>query len=291
MRARPILSILDPTSFDAIADLAYRESGLTLVREKSTMVQSRLRHRLRALGLRDFAQYSAFVHSDQGTGERRHLINALTTNVSHFFREPHHFGEMCAHVRDILPDLRAGGRLRIWSAGCSNGQEPLSAAIALLEEIPEVAQFDLRILATDIDGQVIRFARMGCYPQRLLTGLPDTVRDRYFTLQSTIGSELFFKAHPKIISIIRYNELNLLGKWPMKHSFDIILCRNVVIYFDLPTQEVLWPRFHHALGPTGVLFLGHSERIASPQAHQFICIGPTTYRKASTQRSKKYGVT
>lgn len=271
---------LEPETFNAIAALAYEESGLTLVPEKSAMVQSRLRHRLHALGIEDFDQYSDFVRSEAGRLERRQLISALTTNVSQFFRETHHFDEMCRVVAARLPALRAGGRFRIWSAGCSNGQEPLSAAIALIEEMPELVHLDLRILATDIDNQVISSARTGTYTRRQMSGLPGAIVQRYFTSQTQFGGEETFKASPKLLSMIRHNELNLLGPWPMKHSFDVIFCRNVVIYFDLETQEKLWPRYRETLVPGGLLFLGHSERIVEPAAHQFDFVGPTTYRKA-----------
>ena len=134
---------LDPKSFRTIADLAYRESGLTLVEEKASMIQSRLRPRLRILGLRDFAQYSAFVGSDAGTDERKQLISALTTNVTHFFRENHHFKTLEKVFDARLPELRAGKRMRIWSEGCSNGQEAYSAAMTLLERCPKAAEYDL----------------------------------------------------------------------------------------------------------------------------------------------------
>lgn len=276
----PRTSTLDRATFDAIASLAYKESGLTLVPEKTAMVQSRLRHRLQALGMNDFGEYSMYVGSDAGRIERRQLISALTTNVSQFFRETHHFDEICEKVAQMLPDLRAGGRFRIWSAGCSNGQEPLSAAIALIERMPEIAELDLRILATDIDSQVISFARCGCYFQRQMTAVPKEIARRYFTPCSDTNGELISKVHPKLLSMIHYKELNLLARWPMKQAFDAIFCRNVVIYFDLQTQEALWPRFHETLAPSGLLFLGHSERIADPAAHQFAMTGSTTYRRA-----------
>jgi chemotaxis protein methyltransferase CheR len=273
------MATLDQSSFDAIADLAYRESGLTLVREKAVMVQSRLRHRLRALGFQDFSQYSTYVASQDGIAERAQLICALTTNVSQFFRETHHFDEMVKRVREKLPFLRSGGRFRIWSAGCSNGQEPLSAAIALLEALPEVAELDLRILGTDIDTQVIKFARTACYSERQLAGIPAHLIPKYFAPSAENSGDFLYAAKPEVLRLIRYNALNLLGDWPMKNGFDVIFCRNVVIYFDLVTQETLWPRFRDALRPDGVLFLGHSERVADPKTHSFDFVGPTTYQK------------
>ena len=269
---------LDPASFRAIADLAYRESGLTLVEEKSSMVRSRLRHRLRDLGLSSFTAYSDFLQSEAGQSERRHLISALTTNVSHFFRENHHFETLVTEFERKLPSLRAGGAMRIWSAGCSNGQEALSAAISLLEHTSEAAKFDIRILATDIDPEVVQFARNGVYPERFMRGVPDAMLAKYFVREPSTDSEPQYKVRSILSDMIRVNELNLLSSWPMTKRFDIIFCRNVVIYFDAATQTRLWPRFRDALSPDGILFLGHSERISEPSAFGFDCTGPTTYR-------------
>ena len=268
---------LDPESFRAIAKLAYRESGLTLVEEKSRMIQSRLRPRLRELGLQDFAQYSAFVSSDAGSDERKQLISALTTNVTHFFRENHHYKTLAEVMDARLDDLRKGARMRIWSAGCSNGQEAYSAAMTLLERCPDARQLDLRILATDIDPQVVSFARRGTYAARLMNGVSELLRGRYFD-RETCGAEDVFTAKAELKSLIHFNELNLLAPWPMRGSFDVIFCRNVVIYFDAATQTGLWPRFHKALRADGRLFLGHSERIAAPETLGFYSDGPTSYR-------------
>ncbi|MEM9969154.1 MAG: protein-glutamate O-methyltransferase [Pseudomonadota bacterium] len=270
---------LDAASFRAIADLAYRESGLTLVEEKASMIQSRLRHRLRDLGLSDFPAYCALVTSEQGKQERQYLISALTTNVSHFFRENHHFDALKGHLAPRLEALRRGGAYRIWSAGCSNGQEALSTAITLLSLDPTLSTRDLRILATDIDAQVVQFARRGLYPKRMMNGLSEQQIVTYFGPQEHIDGEAHHRAKPMLTQMIRFNTLNLLHQWPMKRQFDIIFCRNVVIYFDLETQNMLWPRFQKMLRDDGLLFLGHSERIVHPERFGFRCIGQTTYTK------------
>jgi chemotaxis protein methyltransferase CheR len=269
---------LDPASFRKIAEIAYRESGLTLVEEKTSMIQSRLRHRLRELGIGTFADYCGFVASDAGGAERRMLISALTTNVSHFFRERHHFEELARIVGERLARLRAGASLRLWSAGCSNGQEALSAAMCLLELAPELADLDLRILATDIDPEVLRFATAARYPARMTAGIPPDLLKRYFDIDGEDAGEPVYAARPVLTRLIRYRELNLLSDWPMRGRFDVIFCRNVVIYFDAATQAALWPRFRAALPDDGTLFLGHSERIATPEAPGFACTGSTTYR-------------
>lgn len=269
---------LDGASFRKIAEIAYRESGLTLVEEKSSMIQSRLRHRLRDLSLPSFEAYCDLVQSERGQAERRHLISALTTNVSHFFREDHHFETLRQELEDRLPDLRNGKTVRIWSAGCSNGQEAFSAAMTILETVPEASSLDIRILATDIDPEVVSFARTATYPKRLISGVPKHLLAKYFYKQGRDNEEILFRAKPKLREMIQFNELNLLSDWPMQKSFDVIFCRNVVIYFDLKTQNALWPRYLNKLPQDGVLFLGHSERISDPAAFGFTCTGPTTYR-------------
>lgn len=282
MNAMPDISAeLDAESFKAIAALAYEVSGLTLVEEKRSMIRSRLRHRLRALELADFPAYTSYLKSEGGQGERQHLISALTTNVSHFFREPHHFDALKTKFLAQLPALRARGSMRIWSAGCSNGQEALSTAITLLEAADDAAQLDIKILATDIDVEVVKFARAGIYPERLTTGIPEPLRSKYFTSVDMGDGEPHFEATPVLKQMIRCNVLNLLGPWPMNRKFDVIFCRNVVIYFDHETQCKLWPRFKQALASGGTFFLGHSERIADPEKFGFDCTGPTTYAPLS----------
>ena len=268
---------LDPQTFKEIAALAYQECGLTLVKEKQSMVCSRLRHRLRALQLHDFGAYSSYLRSGEGSLERRHLISALTTNVSHFFREAHHFDILRACFQGKLSDLRAGGEMRIWSAGCSNGQEALSAAITLLEAAPDAARLNVRILGTDIDPEVVNFARNGRYPDRMMAGIPEALKQKHFLSDRDPSGSKCWRPVPALRQLVRFNELNLLGSWPMKRRFDVILCRNVVIYFDLQTQHRLWPRFHANLAPGGLLFLGHAERIADAVASGFQGAGPTTY--------------
>lgn len=269
---------IDSKSFDAISKLAYRESGLQLVVEKSSMIQSRLRHRLKASGMNCFQEYADFVCSDRGFSERRHMISALTTNVSHFFREQHHF-EILA--KQILPrainSAQKGNRIRIWSAGCSNGQEAYSIAMTILENYPEALNLDIKILATDIDPKVVLFGENGEYPERLISGVPAQLLKKYFVTDNS-NSERLYVAKPDLKSLVYFKELNLLSNWPMKHLVDVIFCRNVVIYFDFETQNRLWPRFRQQLSENGQLFLGHSERITDPGVFGFISDGPTAYK-------------
>lgn len=270
--------VLGVDEFKAIAELAYKESGLQLVAEKTSMIQSRLRHRLKALAIPDFATYARFVCSEDGKDERRHMISALTTNVSHFFRENHHFEIFSKSLKsDHAASLKLGGKLRVWSAGCSNGQEAVSICITVLEEFPDAVNWDFKVLATDIDPKVVAFANTATYPERFMAGVPENHRKKYFTLGEAAG-ETCYEVKPEIRRLIAYKELNLLSTWPMKLQMNYIFCRNVVIYFDLETQNRLWPRFHSQLCPDGQLFLGHSERIAEPEKAGFQSCGPTTYR-------------
>jgi chemotaxis protein methyltransferase CheR len=229
----------------------------------------------------DFGVYTAFVCSEEGREERRHMISALTTNVSHFFREGHHFEFLAKEILPVaLPKLRSGGRMRIWSAGCSNGQEACSIAMTLLEHDPDISGLDIKILATDIDPNVIHFGRTGSYPERFVGGVPQQMLSKYFSVDKGT-SERCFTVNSKMRDMISFRELNLLGAWPMKQQMDIIFCRNVVIYFDQTTQNDLWPRFRSALNDNGRLFLGHSERIIDPERFGFVADGPTTYRTTS----------
>ena len=243
------------------------------------MIQSRLRHRLRALNLSDFESYTKLLNSDAGRSERKQLISALTTNVSHFFRENHHFEMLCGQLlSNRINALRAGGKLRIWSAGCSNGQEAFSVAMALLTAEPEIANLDVKILATDIDPVVVEFAQKARFAERYINGIPNDLLLQHFA-RTDAPHETVYEAKLNLRKMVRFKELNLLGAWPMKSTFDAIFCRNVVIYFDQPTQNQLWPRFKEILLPDGLLFLGHSERIPAPEKVGFHTIGPTSYQR------------
>ncbi len=264
---------LSPKTFERVARLAAEEAGLTIAPTKRAMVQSRIFKRVRALGLGTFEAYLDLVESASGVDERRQMICALTTNVSHFFRERHHFDTL----RDkILPGLvkRAaqGGRVRIWSAGCSSGQEPYSIAMEILRLDPRAGDRDIRILATDIDNQILDVARRATYETSQMQGVEAPDRRTFF--DEAAGR---FTVKQPVRALVSFNELNLLAKWPMKGRFDAIFCRNVVIYFEDATQRKLWPRFEAALMPGGSMFVGHSERIPEMPGSAFRNTGVTTY--------------
>jgi chemotaxis protein methyltransferase CheR len=280
-------TLLSPEQFARIAAIARREAGLALSPAKTSMISARIARRLRNTGQPDFAAYVAFLESDGGADELQMLISALTTNVSHFFREDHHFKLL---ETDVLPRLvteaRAGRQVRIWSAGCATGQEPYSIAITILRRFPEASSLDLRILATDIDESALARAIKGRYTSAQLDGVPLADRRRFFRETGTGEME----AGPDLRALITFRPLNLIGSWPIQKTFDVIFCRNVVIYFDGETQAALWPRFHRALAPDGILFIGHSERLDPASARSFASIGVTSYRKASGDNPSAGGI-
>jgi len=262
--------------FKRISAMVHGDAGISLPDAKATLVYSRLAKRLRALGLNSFKEYCALVAGADGVDERQKMLAALTTNVTRFFREPHHFD----HLRDkILPPLldaaRRGGRVRIWSAACSSGQEPFSIAMTILSLMPEAADRDVRILATDIDPNMVAEGRSGTYAPSLLAGIPDDYRKRW-TAPAGAGA---VRMADEARGLVTFNELNLIGDWPMKGRFDAIFCRNVAIYFEDDTQARLWSRFAPLTQPNGALYIGHSERIQGPAVSAFKPDGVTTYRR------------
>jgi chemotaxis protein methyltransferase CheR len=271
---------ISATALARITELAHREAGLSIAPAKAAMVQTRLIRRLRLLGLRDFDTYCDFVCSPDGRTELAAMISALTTNVSHFFRENHHFELFRSRVLPALVEgARRGQRVRVWSAGCANGQEPYSIAMTMLEAgMPRDA--DVRVLGTDIDPVVVDFAKAAHYPQAMLANVPEPLQDTYFDppgqspqATRTIGAALR--------EITRFRVLNLIDAWPMHGAFDAIFCRNVVIYFDQQTQESLWPRFAQAMNTNGWLFLGHSERVSETAGSYFKSAGITAYTRSA----------
>jgi chemotaxis protein methyltransferase CheR len=261
--------------FLTIARMLYDDAGIALSESKASLVYSRLAKRLRALGLESFRDYCRLVGGAEGLGERQKMLAALTTNVTRFFREPHHFD----HLREkLLPVLvaraRARGRVRFWSAGCSTGQEPYTIALTLLGAMPDVPRHDVRILATDIDPNVIATGRAAVYSDEAVQPVPKALRERWM-VRVKDGAHDAWGAGEEMRRLVSFRELNLMGQWPMKGKFDVIFCRNVVIYFDEATQTRIWSRFASLLNPGGRLYVGHSERVTDPR---FETDGLTVYR-------------
>lgn len=260
--------------FKQIAQILHSHAGIALNEGKAALVYSRLAKRLRSLGLRSFREYCALVEGHQGVDERQAMMAALTTNVTRYFREPHHFD----HMRDVvMPKLidraRRGGKIRLWSAACSNGQEPYSMAITVLSALPDAANLDVKILATDIDPNMVAEGRAGIYREDAVAPVPLELRRKWF--KKAQGGA--WEVADELRALVSFRELNLIGDWPMKGKFDAIFCRNVVIYFDEPTQERIWSRFAPMLEPGGTLYIGHSERVTGPATSVFETTGLTTY--------------
>lgn len=263
--------------FRMIAETLHATAGIALPESKATLVYSRLAKRLRALGLESFREYCKLINGKDGLDERQQMIVALTTNVTRFFREPHHFD----HLRDkVLPPLlasaRRGGQVRIWSAACSNGQEPYSIAITVLSLMPDAADYDVKILATDIDTKMLAEARAGVYSSQVIAPVPGELRARWFERE---GEN--WRVSEPLRRLVTFNELNLIGNWPMRRQFQAIFCRNVLIYFEEETQSKVFSRFLPLMGPDARLYIGHSERVCGPAAARLETDGVTTYRLRS----------
>ncbi|MBU1377625.1 MAG: protein-glutamate O-methyltransferase [Alphaproteobacteria bacterium] len=264
--------------FRRISAMVHGDAGIHLPDAKATLVYSRLAKRLRALGLTSFKDYCALVSAVEGVDERQKMLAALTTNVTRFFREPHHFEHLKEKVLPPLLDAaRRGGKVRIWSAACSSGQEPFSVAMTILSLMPEAPDRDIKILATDIDPNMVAEGRSGTYAAHLLDGVPDNYRKRWTS--SVAGGEV--RMADELRALVTFNELNLIGDWPMKGSFDAIFCRNVAIYFEDDTQARLWSRFAPLNKVGGTLYIGHSERIQGAAVDLYKPDGVTTYRRVA----------
>jgi len=266
----------DRSDFAFIATTLHEEAGIHLPASKANLVYSRLAKRLRALGLESFRDYCSLVGSAEGAPERAQMIAALTTNVTRFFREPHHFDHLRTRLLEPLAkDIRGGRRLRIWSAGCSSGQEPYSIALTLLSLIPDARAYDARILATDINPLVLDAARRATYPAEELTSVPAELRRSW--MEPAGAGAMRLDDGPR--GLVTFRQLNLIGAWPMRGPFDAVFCRNVVIYFDEKTQMRLLNRISGLIRPGGCLYLGHSERMVGPAEALFRLDGTTAYRK------------
>jgi chemotaxis protein methyltransferase CheR len=264
--------------FRHIAEILHEECGIALGDNKANLVYSRLAKRLRAIGLKSFRDYCLFISEPEGLDERKAMIAAMTTNVTRFFREPHHFNNLRTVVLPRLEKTaRAGGRVRIWSAGCSSGEEPFSIAMTVLDVIPDANNLDIRILATDLDQNMIAHARAAVYQGSVVESIPKHLLTSWAQKKVSEG-ETTYRMADKVRSLIRFNELNLLGPWPMTGGFDVIFCRNVMIYFDEDTQLKLCRRFSELLPPGGTLYIGHSERIDEDRLPLDL-VGQTIYIK------------
>jgi chemotaxis protein methyltransferase CheR len=264
-------------SFERIRQFVSEHTGIVLSDAKKDMVYGRLSKRIRKGG---FGSFDAFCDALEAgdEDEQNFMINAITTNLTAFFRENHHF-EFLANT--IIPYLvkknKHNKRIRIWSAGCSTGEEPYSIAMILKESLPNFDQWDVKILATDLDANVVAQGQSGVYRADRIEGLPDERIRRWFKRGRGDKADMV-KVSPELRQMITFKRLNLLKEWPMKGQFDFMFCRNVVIYFDKDTQRVLFERYADILVPEAHLFIGHSETLYKVST-RFDSLGHTIYKK------------
>ncbi|MAS44495.1 MAG: chemotaxis protein CheR [Rhodobacteraceae bacterium] len=263
---------MSDAEFQRVADKVFEIAGIVLKDHKRQMVYTRLSRRLRALGMTSFTVYMDHLESGAGSREITEFSNAVTTNLTSFFREAHHFD----HLRhEVLEPLGKAGksRIRVWSAGCSTGEEPYSIALTARAAARSMGGADFRILATDLDTNVLAKAKAGIYPEARVADVPSELRSG---AMSRRGADVEMSAQLK--SMIAFRQLNLLHAWPFRGPFDVIFCRNVLIYFDAETKAGLVRRYAEALTDDGILYLGHSESLLGE--HPLLSSeGRTIYRR------------
>lgn len=260
--------------FRFLASLANSKTGIVLTEQKKDMIYGRLARRIRALGLKSFAEYCDLLSSDKGDGEIGNLVNAVTTNLTSFFREPHHFEHLHQLLQEIARKPPVDRRLRLWSSACSAGMEPYSMAMVLRGAIPDVDKWDAKILATDIDTNMVATGARGEYSANDVSSVPAAYK-KFINPGSAADKRMMSDDIKKMIA---FKSLNLLESWPMRGKFQAVFCRNVVIYFDKPTKQKLFDRIAEALDPGGILYIGHSENL-NGMTDRFELIGRTTYRR------------
>lgn len=267
--------------FRLFQELVRVHTGIALSEHKRSLIASRLGKRLRALGLASFRGYYDYLARETGQEELENFVNAITTNKTDFYREGLHFEFL---EKEFVPALKVRAartgerRIRIWSAGCSTGEEPYTIAITLRESLENLLAWDVRILASDIDTQVLAQAAQGIYPAERVADIPRPILERHFL--RGIGSQAgLVRVSPRVRDLVTFRQINLLEEpWPIQTAFDCIFCRNVIIYFDKPTQRRLVERFAGYLKADGYLFLGHSETLYGV-SDRFVFLRNTIYRK------------
>jgi chemotaxis protein methyltransferase CheR len=264
--------------FAFLAKLAYERAGISLSDSKRNLVYGRLSRRLRALGLASFGEYREYIEGGDDS-EIERFINSISTNHTKFFREDHHFTHFRTSVVQTFAQQdqkKMTRRLRVWSAGCSSGEEPYTIALVLRREIADMARQDVKILATDIDTDILAKASRGEYSADALENIPDPFCRYFQPIEDSNGATI--KVAPDVRSLVTFRQLNLMEAWPIKGPFDAIFCRNVMIYFDTPTKTKLIDRYTRLIKPGGWLYIGHSESLIGSHPGLKL-MGRTIYRR------------
>jgi chemotaxis protein methyltransferase CheR len=264
--------------FESLRTLVKTQCGITLSESKRELVYGRLSRRLRALGIGAFAEYRRLLASHEGQAEMIEFINAVTTNLTSYFREPHHFDFLRdEYLAERARDGRGSRRIRIWCAAASTGEEPYSIAMSVAEAIPEWQRWDIKILATDLDTNVLKTCVAGIYREDRVRGMSRARLERFFDTSGT-GAERRYRVKPELAAMISFRQLNLMHPLPMKGPLDAIFCRNVIIYFDKDTQRGLFARIAPLQRPGDLLFLGHSESLLQV-SDAWTLMGKTIYKR------------
>lgn len=266
------------SDFIKISRLVYEQSGINLSDSKKELVKARLGKRIRKGRFQSFGEYYRHVINDSSGEEIILLLDSISTNFTHFFRENHHFEYL---KNQLIPKIKERAirrqKIRIWSAGCSSGEEPYSIAITLLESMAPVTNWDLKILATDISTKVLANAQSGVYLKEKIQVLSPGLTKKYFLRGENQWSN-YVKVKTSIKTLIQFQRINLMEPFSFNESFDCIFCRNVMIYFDKKTRENLVNRLYEHLEKEGVLFIGHSESLTGIE-HPFLYVQPAVYKK------------
>lgn len=268
--------------FKDICDYIYMQARITLGENKKDLVRNRFGKVMRQRGLSSYHDFFKWVRNDTTGDALREVMNAISTNLTSFFRENDHFVQL---AKVVIPEVEKRGpgpngkiRLRGWSAGCSTGEEVYTMTIVIRETIRNPEKWDIKLLASDLDTNVVAHGHRGLYGKDRLQGIAHSIITRYFTPTLGPDGKEAFQIKEENRRMVAFRHLNLFSDWPFKHKFNYIFCRNVMIYFDKPTQQGLINRYYDALEPGGFMFIGHSENLNDIK-HKFQYFKPTVYRK------------
>lgn len=277
---------LSDAQFRKLSEIVHQESGIVLTAAKRGLLLARMNRRLRELNLSDYGEYCRRLEGAFSAKERKLLLSAITTNVTAFFREEHHFKAFAEILPSLVDKTKPKAKLRFWSAACSSGEEAYSIAMTILETLPNAAKYDIQIHATDIDPAMILRAEAGVFDSdSVQTISPERLKRHFDRVENS------YVAKTELRRLLRFAELNLHHEWLFGCHFDAVFCRNVVIYFDSPSRQRLWHRLAKVIKPGGRLFIGHSERLDGPAVNDFLLEGATQYQRCTNlcpdNRSKR----